>query len=247
MNSASHADNPPETAYQLEVLGWVKSCYQEKFAIPRQSGLVKSAKAELTLVEPYNQPEAVEGLAGFSHVWLSFIFHQNLAAGWQPRVRPPKLGGNKKMGVFATRSPFRPNGLGLSLVKLDKVCTEKGVTLHLSGIDLLDGTPVVDIKPYLPWVDYQPKASGGWAKPDEPLLEVSFSRAANRFLQQLANPVEAQQVQQLISEVLAQNPKPAYQKPDTARVYATRLAGLEMKFRYLDSERLEVSGIFPAD
>lgn len=242
------------TSYQLEVIGWVKSCYQEKFAIPRQSGLVTSAKAELTLVEPFNQPEAVEGLAGFSHVWLSFIFHQNLAAGWQPRVRPPKLGGNKKMGVFATRSPFRPNGLGLSLVKLDKVCTEKGVTLHLSGIDLLDGTPVVDIKPYVPWIDYQPQASGGWAKPNEPLLAVSFSPQALEFLtglekhqQTTANSdYPANELKQLISQVLAQNPKPAYQKPDPTRIYATQLAGLEIKFCYLNDEQLEVSEIFLA-
>lgn len=231
--------NHPST-YQLEVIGWVKSCYQEKFAIPRQSGLVTSARAELTLVEPFNQPEAVEGLAGFSHIWLSFIFHQNLAAGWQPRVRPPKLGGNKKMGVFATRSPFRPNGLGLSLVKLDKVCTAKGVTLHLSGIDLLDGTPVVDIKPYVPWIDYQPEASGGWAKPDEPLLEVSFSPQALEFLTGLKNQQEALQLQELISQVLAQNPKPAYQKPDPTRIYATQLAGLEIKFCYLNDQQLQV-------
>lgn len=228
------------TSYQLEVIGWVKSCYQEKFAIPRQSGLVNRAKAELTLVEPFNQPEAVEGLAGFSHLWISFIFHQNLAAGWQPRVRPPKLGGNKKMGVFATRSPFRPNGLGLSLVKLDKVCTAKGVTLHLSGIDLLDGTPVVDIKPYVPWIDYQPQASGGWAKPNEPLLEVSFSPQALEFLTSLENQQEDLQLQELITQVLAQNPKPAYQKPDPTRTYATQLAGLEVKFCYLNNQQLQV-------
>mgnify|MGYP001199819916 CR=1 FL=1 len=186
--------------------------------------------------------------------WLIWFFSKHRERPIRPTVRPPRLGGNERLGVFATRSPFRPNGLGVSLVNPDKVCTAKGVTLHLSGRDLLDGTPVVDIKPYVPWIDYQPQASGGWAKPNEPLLEVSFSPQALEFLtglekhqQTTANSdYPANELEQLISQVLAQNPKPAYQKPDPTRIYATQLAGLEIKFCYLNDEQLEVSEIFLA-
>src|SRR5690554_2613706 len=131
--------------WSLDTLGIIHSCYQEKFAVPRQPGLAPSAQATLELLPPYNQPECMEGLEDFSHLWLTFLFHQNLEQGWKPRVRPPRLGGNQKIGVFASRSTFRPNGLGLSVVKLESIELQQGVKLHLSGVDLVDGTPIVDI------------------------------------------------------------------------------------------------------
>lgn len=221
--------------FNLATIGRVHSCYQEKFAVPRQPGLAPSAFATLELLPPYNQPEAVEGLEAYSHLWLTFVFHEHLGQGWKPRVRPPRLGGNQKIGVFATRSTFRPNGLGLSVVKLEGVDTHQGVRLHLSGIDLIDGTPVVDIKPYLPWADSLPEAQAAWApEPPQP-LPVTFSALA---LQQLAAAPNGQALQQLIQEVLAQDPRPAYQRAASDRVYGVRLAGFNVKFTYhLKSEQ----------
>ncbi|WP_404414636.1 tRNA (N6-threonylcarbamoyladenosine(37)-N6)-methyltransferase TrmO [Marinospirillum sp.] len=216
-------------SFQLDTLGIIHSCYQEKFAVPRQPGLAPSAFATLELLPPYNQPEAVEGLEAYSHLWLTFVFHENLEKGWKPRVRPPRLGGNEKTGVFATRSPFRPNGLGLSVVKLEKVETEKGVCLHLSGIDLIEGTPVVDIKPYLPWVESLPQAKAGWAPEPPELLPVAFTHLAR---QQLTEQPESQRLENLISEVLAQDPRPAYQRAASDRIYGVHLAGLNVKFTY---------------
>jgi len=228
-------------SWSLETLGLVHSCYQEKFAVPRQPGLAPSAFATLELLAPYNQPAFVEGLEGFSHLWLSFIFHQNLAKGWKPKVRPPRLGGNKKIGVFASRSTFRPNGLGLSVVKLERIDFTSGVKLHLSGTDLIDGTPVVDIKPYIPWVDSQPEALSAWAPEPPEHLAVSFLPKAE---QQLAEHPEGSQLKQLITEVLAQNPRPAYQKTDPVRIYGVKLANLNVRFRYLDAKHLEVVTIY---
>ena len=153
--------------YSLDQVGVIHSCFKEKFATPRQPGLVTAALAQVELIEPFNQIDTVDGLEGFSHIWLSFIFHQTLGQGWKPKVRPPRLGGNKKLGVFATRSTFRPNPLGLSLVKLESIDTSKGVILHVSGADLIDQTPIVDIKPYLPWVESEPTAQSGFASDEQ--------------------------------------------------------------------------------
>lgn len=228
-------------SWSLETLGRVHSCYQEKFAVPRQPGLAPSAYATLELLPPYNLPECVEGLEAFSHLWISFIFHQNLEQGWKPKVRPPRLGGNKKVGVFASRSTFRPNGLGLSVVKLEGIDLTSGVKLHLSGADLIDGTPVVDIKPYIPWVDSQPTALSAWAAEPPEGLAVSFLPKAE---QQLANHSHGSHLKQLIIEVLAQNPRPAYQKIDTKRFYGVKLADLDVQFCYLDAKHLEVVAIY---
>lgn len=225
-SSASGADT---LAWSLETLGIIHSCYQEKFAVPRQPGLAPSAFATLELLPPYNQPEAVAGLEAFSHLWLTFLFHQNLEQGWKPRVRPPRLGGNRKIGVFASRSTFRPNGLGLSVVRLENIDTTSGVKLVLSGIDLVDGTPVVDIKPYLPWADSLPDAQADWAPEPPSQLPVHFSSEAQAQLQ--AHP-QGKRLQQLLVEVLAQDPRPAYQAIDPERIYGVRLADRNVKFRY---------------
>lgn len=216
-------------SFTLEKIGILRSCYQEKFAVPRQPGLAPSAWATLELLPPYNQPETVEGLVAFSHLWLTFVFHENLEKGWKPRVRPPRLGGNLKQGVFATRSTFRPNGLGLSVVKLEGIDLNEGVKLKLSGIDLVDGTPVVDIKPYLPWADSLPEAQANWAPEAPQLHPVVFSEQA---LQQLGARPENQGLMQLIQEVLSQDPRPAYQKASSERLYGVRLAGVNVRFRY---------------
>ncbi|EGU94921.1 hypothetical protein HMPREF9349_05200 [Escherichia coli MS 79-10] len=139
------------SSFQFEQIGVIRSPYKEKFAVPRQPGLVKSANGELHLIAPYNQADAVRGLEAFSHLWILFVFHQTMEGGWRPTVRPPRLGGNARMGVFATRSTFRPNPIGMSLVELKEVvCHKDSVILKLGSLDLVDGTPVVDIKPYLP-------------------------------------------------------------------------------------------------
>ena len=149
--------------YNLEPIGTIESCFKEKFGIPRQPGLAPAAQATLVLHPPYSNPGAMAGLEAFSHIWLIYIFHAIEKGKWKPTVRPPRLGGNKRTGVFATRSNFRPNPLGISAVKLEKIVPDgETIRLELSGVDLLDGTPVLDIKPYIPFADAHPDATSGW-------------------------------------------------------------------------------------
>ncbi|MEZ7849627.1 MAG: tRNA (N6-threonylcarbamoyladenosine(37)-N6)-methyltransferase TrmO [Gammaproteobacteria bacterium] len=211
--------------YSLDQVGVIHSCFKEKFATPRQPGLVTAALAQVELIEPFNQIDTVDGLEGFSHIWLSFIFHQTLGQGWKPKVRPPRLGGNKKLGVFATRSTFRPNPLGLSLVKLESIDTSKGVILHVSGADLIDQTPIVDIKPYLPWVESEPTAQSGFASDEQILqLPIHFSPQAQHTL--LNRP----KLRELIEQVLQYDPRPAYQK-DPERVYGCHIADINLRWQ----------------
>ena len=185
------------TALQFSPIGMISSCYKEKFGIPRQPGLVPAATAELILGDEFGE-ESVRGLEGFSHIWLNFVFHKTQAQGWKQMVRPPRLGGNEKVGVFASRSTFRPNPVGLSVVELLCVKIKKGrVVLHLAGCDLLEGTPVLDIKPYLPYADIIPGAKGGFAKnKPEALLEVVFSEKAE---------LQCKQADQRIDHVASRN------------------------------------------
>lgn len=196
--------------YTFDVIGVIHSCYGEKFGIPRQPGLVGAQTATLELLPPYNRPEAVKGLEGFSHIWVSFIFHGVEAGKWSPMVRPPRLGGNEKVGVFASRSTHRPNPLGLSVVELAAIdSSEQGVMLHLIGADLMDGTPVVDIKPYIPYVDSVPDARAGFARgAPKPRLEVIFSEQADEQIEQAEGRYP--QLRRLISESLSYDPRPAY-------------------------------------
>tara|TARA_B110000285_G_C14938683_1_gene520891 strand:- start:135 stop:833 length:699 start_codon:yes stop_codon:yes gene_type:complete len=211
--------------YPLTQVGVIHSCFKEKFATPRQPGLVTAALAQIELLEPFNQIDIVDGLEGFSHIWLSFIFHQTADQGWKPKVRPPRLGGNKKLGVFATRSTFRPNPLGLSLVKLESIDTSKGVILHVSGADLIDQTPIVDIKPYLPWVESVPKALSGFASDDQTLqLPIFYSAQAQ---QALFNKPE---LQELIEQILQHDPRPAYQA-DPKRIYGCNIADINLRWQ----------------
>ncbi len=210
---------------EIRPVGIVRSCFGGKFAVPRQPGLCPSAWGELAFGPEFRQPEAVRGIEGFSHLWLIFGFHLTADAGWHPTVRPPRLGGNERVGVFASRSTYRPNGLGLSLVRLDGIETreKEGTVLLLGGIDLVDGTPVFDVKPYLPYAESLPEARGGFA-PDEPRrLEVSSHVAGFDVL-----PERSQRV---IKEALSLDPRPAAAREEPGRIHGAGLCGMEVKFR----------------
>ena len=217
----------PKNSQPFEVtpIGIIYSCFKEKFAAPRQPGLVPAASAQIQLHSPYNQADTVAGLEKFSHIWLTFMFHQTAQQGWKPKVRPPRLGGNKKLGVFATRSTFRPNPLGLSLVKLESIDISNGVTLHVSGADLIDQTPILDIKPYLPWVESIPSAKSGFASDDQILqLPIYYSDQAQRVLSSRPD------LTALIEQVLLHDPRPAYQQ-NPERIYGCHIADINLRWQ----------------
>lgn len=210
--------------YSIFPIAHIHTDFPEKFGIPRQSGLVSALRGRIVFVPACRSAEALRGLEGFSRLWLIWQFSANAGAGWHPTVRPPRLGGNTRMGVFATRSPFRPNALGLSCVKLEELCLTgpDAPTLLVSGADLMDGTPIYDIKPYLPGVDAWPEAKGGFAASTAGYaLRVVFSPP-------LLEKVPAQKRAALLG-VLENDPRPAYQD-DPARVYGLSFAGLTVRF-----------------
>ena len=214
---------------RFEPIGVIRSCFREKFGIPRQPGLVSEARATLELLPPYNSPEAVRGLKGFSHLWLIFVFHEIPAGRWQPTVRPPRLGGHQRLGVFATRSPFRPNPIGLSAVRLERIERDQSrLVLHLTGADLLDGTPVLDIKPYVPYADCIPDATGGFAaEAPEAAFAVEFSPSAAAFC--AAWPEG--DLRALITQILRQDPRPAYERENAApRRYGMKLYDFDLRW-----------------
>ncbi|EPI8559716.1 tRNA (N6-threonylcarbamoyladenosine(37)-N6)-methyltransferase TrmO [Vibrio fluvialis] len=215
--------------YTIEPIAVIESPYKEKFAVPRQPRLVPSATARVKLLGESNCQEAVRGIEQFSHLWLLFLFDQNLQAGWKPTVRPPRLGGNERIGVLASRSTFRPNGIGMSAVELRGVRKQGDqIYLDLGSVDLVDGTPIIDIKPYIPYSDSIADAQGGYAEAEPEQAEVTFSAAALETLQRLP---DGQVQQAVIGEVLAQDPRPAYKKnkPDM-KEYAVNLYDLNVKF-----------------
>jgi len=228
----------------LSPIGIVNSPYKEKFAIPRQPSLVNSAKGTVKLIGAVNDINSVRALKQFSHIWLLFIFHGTQQQGWKPLVRPPRLGGNKKIGVLATRSTFRPNPIGMSVVKLDDIeVVNQDVILHISGLDLLDQTPIIDIKPYIPYCDSLPDANAGFAQTEPQLnLCVKFSEQAQRTLQALKP--EYPELPLLIQQVLAQDPRPAY-KHNTVddKIYGMNLYNLNIQWQMLDIQKLEVINI----
>ncbi len=220
------------TALSIEPIGIIHSPYKEKFAVPRQPGLVADGCGELRLLPPYNQAEAVRGLEQFSHIWVLFIFHQTQNGGWRPTVRPPRLGGNARVGVFATRSTFRPNPIGMSLIELKGIRQQGSeIVLELGSLDLVDGTPVVDIKPYLPFVENIPDARAGFAQ-DIPLADmlVNFTiEAEQRLLQEVRNHPN---LRRFITQVLAQDPRPAYRKGEQqSREFAVHLSEFNVRWR----------------
>ncbi|UVL62876.1 tRNA (N6-threonylcarbamoyladenosine(37)-N6)-methyltransferase TrmO [Pseudomonas sp. B21-032] len=222
--------------YSVAPIGHVRSCFKEKFAIPRQPQLAPAARGVLELLPPYDNGEAVAGLEQVSHVWLLFLFHQALEDKPRLKVRPPRLGGNKSMGVFATRATHRPNGIGQSVVRLEKV--EAG-RLWLSGIDLLDGTPVLDIKPYVPYADAVADATNQMADAPPAPIAVSWSDTAlpqaHEHALRLAEPLV-----ELIEQCLAQDPRPAYQVPPPERVYGVRFWDVQVRWHYPQPNQIRV-------
>jgi tRNA-Thr(GGU) m(6)t(6)A37 methyltransferase TsaA len=228
------------SSYSFQPVAVVHSCFKAKFGIPRQPGLISEARGSIELLAPYNQVNTVRGLEDFSHVWLLFVFHEALREGWKATVRPPRLGGDKRVGVFASRSPFRPCALGISVLKLCAVhiAGHGKISLEVAGLDLLDGTPVLDIKPYLPYTDAIHDAHGGFAPnaPDGAALAVSFSELAT---QQVA-AIEKRGVAdfgQLAAKVIAADPRPAYQR-EPGRVYGVFLHGYEVVWEAGDGSAL---------
>lgn len=213
----------------LQAIATLHSPYREKFGIPRQPGLV-DVLSTVELLPPYNRPEAVRGLEAFSHVWLSFVFHGVTRQGWKATVRPPRLGGNQRVGVFASRSTHRPNPLGLSVVELVAVQSDaQGVRLLVRGADLLDGTPIIDIKPYLPYVDSLPDARAGYApEAPEARLAVGFSEQASAWLESQENVYP--ELKNLLIQVLALDPRPAYKEDEPDREYGVALYDLNIRF-----------------
>lgn len=222
--------------FSMKVIARIKSDFTTKFGVPRQSGLVDSAKAEIIFEREYRDPQAFRGLEQYTHIWLIWQFSEAVRESWSPTVRPPRLGGNTRMGVFATRSPFRPNAIALSSVKLDRVefDSELGPVLHISGADLMDNSPIFDIKPYLPYTDSHPEASNGFALATaDAVLKVEIPDGLMRLIPESRRKA--------LHDVLAQDPRPAYQN-EPERVYGFEFAGLEVKFR-VNGDMLTVCGI----
>ena len=218
----------------MEHIACIRTEFPEKFGVPRQAGLVPSLRARVVFAPEYRNPDALRGLEGFSHIWLLWEFSKSVGHPWSPTVRPPRLGGNARLGVFATRSPFRPNPIGLSCVRLEGIeqTKDEGAVLVVSGADLMDGTPIYDIKPYLPYADCVPEATGGFASErPAPALNVEIPP-------ELLAQIPADRQQALI-EVLAQDPRPRYQN-DPGRSYGMRFGAFDLRFS-VDGARLLVT------
>lgn len=212
-------------SYNFKVIARIKSDFPEKFGIPRQSGLVPSLRAAIKFEPEFRNADALRGLEGFSHLWLIWIFSENVRDTWHPTVRPPRLGGNTRLGVFATRSSFRPNPIAMSCVKIEDVCLDgpEGPEIIVSGADLMDGTPIIDIKPYLPYADSVPDAKGGFAATvDKNYLTVEIP---DDILQKIAP-----EKRDALREILVQDPRPHYQD-DPERIYGLSFAGKNFKFK----------------
>ena len=224
---------------QVHIIAHIRSDFSTKFGIPRQSGLVEELEAAVVFEPEYRNEAALRGLEGFSHLWLIWEFSQAKRESWSPTVRPPRLGGNRRLGVFATRSPFRPNPIGLSCVRLLGVDlhTPDGPVIRVAGADLMDGIPIYDVKPYLPYADCKPEALGGFAaQPKQASLTVDFPEELLALV--------PERKRQALRGVLAQDPRPSYQE-DPQRVYGMTFGGLEVKFR-VEGDRLTVCQVEPA-
>ena len=212
----------------INIIARMHSDFSTKFGIPRQSGLVEELRSTIVFEPEYRNADALRGIEGFSHLWIIWQFSEAVRSDWSPTVRPPRLGGNTRMGVFATRSPFRPNNLGLSCVKLlgMEETAEFGTVIHVGGADLMDGTPIFDIKPYIPYADCRPDATGG------------FTDTAGDFLLQVVFPEELlamlpQEKQQAAVSVLSHDPRPSYQR-QPGRIYGLTFAGYDIRFTVTD-------------
>lgn len=222
--TASGAENPG-----MKIIAYIRTDFPSKFGIPRQAGLVPELRAKIVFEPEYRNPDALRGIEGYSHIWLIWQFSRAVRDTWSPTVRPPRLGGNTRMGVFATRSPYRPNAIGLSSVKLESVdyTAKDGPTLIVSGADLLDGTPIFDIKPYLPFTDSHPDAKGGFA--DEKYSYALQVEIPDMWLRKLA-----EEDRPAVTAVLAEDPRPSYQD-DPDRIYGMEFKSYEIRFTVKDN------------
>ncbi len=239
MDSLCVVDNKTEQI--VNPIGVMHSCYKALFGIPRQPGLVAAARGWIEFFAPYDRAEAFVGLEGFSHLWLTFLFHQSLKNEPRLTVRPPRLGGSQRLGVFATRAPNRPNQLGLSVVEIESIKIAQGrVRLYLKGVDLVEGTPIIDIKPYLPYVDVVEGARGGFAATAPELLwQVIFSAKAEQQVTLLE--VDRSDLRQLVVEVLQYDPRPTYyRQKGEKRCFGMRLYDLNVRWEVLDEGRVRV-------
>lgn len=236
----------------IRPIGTLKSCYKEKFGTPRQSGLVEEAFSELQILPEFQPSESLQGLAGFSHVWLVWWFHQNRVSRFHAKVHPPRLEG-KTMGLFATRTPHRPNPIGLSLVKLIEI---RGDTLILSGADLVEGTPILDVKPYLPMYESIPEAKVGWVSElNEVSFEIIWTESAQGALRQIQRASQAQpayhqdNMKSLIEKTIQLDPRPVVYRGDEdsggayRNQYACRIGPADVHFRFLSSNQVEIFDI----
>lgn len=222
----------------IQIIARMKSDFPTKFGIPRQSGLVDSLRSTIIFEPEFRKADALRGLETYSHLWLIWQFSEAVRTQWSATVRPPRLGGNTRLGVFATRSPFRPNSLGLSSVRLLGVenTAEFGTVIHVAGADLMDGTPIFDIKPYIPYGDSHPDATGGFTDTaDDFLLQVDFPQPLLEILPETKR--------QAAMEVLSHDPRPSYQK-DPKRVYGLSFAGFDIRFRVVEN-MLQVMDVAP--
>ena len=212
---------------RIRPIARMRSDFPSKFGIPRQSGLVEALRSTIVFEEPFRNPDTLRGLEGFSHLWLIWQFSEAVRQDWSPTVRPPRLGGNTRMGVFATRSPFRPNNLGLSCVKLlGMEQTKEGMVIHVAGADLMDGTPIFDIKPYIPYSDSHPEALGGFTDTaGDFLLKVDFPEPLLMHL-----PADKRDA---AKAVLSHDPRPSYQRK-AGRIYGLSFAGFDIRFTVED-------------
>ena len=220
----------------MKVIGHIRTDFPSKFGIPRQSGLIDGLKGKIILEPEYRNPQVYKGIEEFSHIWLLWEFSEAKKEHWSATVKPPRLGGKKRMGVFATRAPFRPNNIGLSCVKLDRVEMDEkdGPVLWVAGVDLLDGTPIYDIKPYIPLTDCHPEASEGYTR------ETKIHELKVEFPEELLNQYPEEKRQAVLG-ILAQDPRPTYFQ-DPERVYGVPFAGFDVKFR-VDGDLLIVCGL----
>jgi tRNA-Thr(GGU) m(6)t(6)A37 methyltransferase TsaA len=208
-----------DSPFEFKPIGHVQSCFKEKFGIPRQPGLVPEAKGIIQLRNDPDLTTAIRLLDGFSHLWLVFVFHQHGSRNWKPSIRPPRLGGSKKVGVLASRSPHRPNPIGISAVTLEKIVLGRaeGTQIHVGGIDLLDGTPILDIKPYIPYADSFPEASTGWVLEPIERVPVDFTPEAMAAILTQESLRGYENLKTLITEMLGLDPRPASQKKHSPR------------------------------
>ncbi|MDB4838178.1 tRNA (N6-threonylcarbamoyladenosine(37)-N6)-methyltransferase TrmO [Marinomonas sp.] len=223
---------PAHNSYTFTPIGIVHSCYKEKFGIPRQPGVVTEATARLELIAPYNRLDTLDGLENISHIWIQFVFHATMKENWKAKVRPPKLGGKEKLGIFATRSTHRPNSIGLSVVKIGKFYTEGNkVFIDLYGADLLDGTPVLDIKPYLPYADTVAGATEGLVPPPKRLNNKPVRFTVNAQQQcDLYQQQHHKNIHLLIEQIIEQDPRPSYLSEQTDRIHGIQLWDINIKW-----------------